>query len=164
MTKEEFCKDIAGWDNHRRLLWPALEATKHLGLPVVEYGSGNGSTPYLRQYCKDNGLEFKTYDSHIEWAAQMDSIHIEDFRTADIYHPCCVALVDNAPGEMRHEEIAILKDIAQIIVVHDSETAATGYMLDRIWGLFKWRKDVMDGNTGASAISNFVDLNELTPG
>ena len=36
MKKEEFLKGCANWDNHRFLLWPALEATKGL---VVEFGS-----------------------------------------------------------------------------------------------------------------------------
>ena len=46
MKKEDFLKDVANWDNHRFLLWPALEATTG---EVIEMGMGQGSTPFLHQ-------------------------------------------------------------------------------------------------------------------
>jgi len=158
MTQENFLKDVSNWNNHLPLLWLALEATIRSPYPVVEYGSGNGSTNYLRQHCFDNSREFISYDNNAEWAEQMGSILISDWSTADIYKRSSVILVDNSPGESRHEIMAIMKDRSDIIVVHDSEPAATGYLLDKIWPLYKYRINLTGGNTWASAVSNTIDL------
>ena len=158
MNKEEFLKDVYGWDNHRPLLWLALEATIRSPYPVTEYGAGGGSTPYLRQYCSDANREFISYDSDREWADQMNSNLITNWSNADIYKRSSVILVDNAPGEMRHEIMAIMKDRADIIVVHDSEPEATGYFLEKVWPLFRYRVNLTGGNTWASAVSNTIDL------
>ena|ERR1700760_152961 len=158
MTKEVFLKEVSGWNNHLPLLWLALEETKGSVLPVIEFGSGMGSTPYLRQYCQEAGREFNTYDGHKEWAEQMNSTLVTDWGTADIYKDSSVILVDNAPGEIRHEIMAIMKNRALIVVVHDSEAEATGYMLDKVWPLYKYRVNLTGGNTWASAVSNTIDL------
>jgi len=47
MTKEDFLIDVQTWNDHLPLLWLALEATKDSELPVIEFGSGMGSTPYI---------------------------------------------------------------------------------------------------------------------
>ena len=51
MNQMEFLKNLQADnnDNHRVLLWKALECTKG---EVVEWGAGWGSTEYLRSYCK----------------------------------------------------------------------------------------------------------------
>lgn len=161
MTKEDFLKDVGSWSNHRHLLWDALEATSRSMFPVAEFGAGEGSTPYLRQYCQEKGREFFSYESNEEWAEKCGSAFIEDWNKADIWRYYSVVLIDHAPGEHRHEAIAILKDMAGIIVIHDTEPAATGYMLDKIWGLFKYRVDFQSDGAWASAVSNSIDLTNL---
>lgn len=158
MTKEQFLKDVSEWNNHLPLLWLALEATIRNPYPVIEYGSGLGSTNYLRQYCLQNHREFISYDNNREWAEQMGSNLITNWSNADIYKRSSVILVDNAPGEMRHEIMAIMKDRADIIIVHDSEPNGKGYMLDKVWPLYRYRIDLTGGNTWASAVSNSIDL------
>lgn len=161
MTQEDFIKDVGSWDNHRVLLWLALELTKGSPLPVVEYGAGHGSTPFLRQYCEDAGRTFISYESNAEWAEKCGSIYIPDWLTADVYKDCSVALVDSAPGEIRHEIIAILKDKVDVLTVHDSEPAATGYMLDKIWILYSYRVNLKSEGAWASAVSNKIDLTQF---
>lgn len=156
MTKEEFLHDVSEWSSHRPLLFWALEIMKHSVDPVVEFGSGDGSTKFIRQYCIDNSMKFLTYDSNKEWAGKTGSTYIENFRTAGIYGPMSVALVDNAPGETRHEIMAIIKDICPLIVVHDSQEP--GYELEKIWPLFKYRYDYKEFNTMASIVSNTIDV------
>ena len=160
MQQSEFLKSCSHWNDHLPLLWLALEETKDSKLPICEFGAGDGSTPYLRQYCLDNNREFVSYDFNKEWAEKTGSIHIPDWDVADIYKEYSVVLVDESPGEHRHETLSILKDKALILVVHDSETPATGYMLNKIWYLFKYRvnlnKDM--GGAEASAVSNHIDV------
>jgi hypothetical protein len=161
MTRNEFLAELGSWSDHRVLLWESLEKTKDSKLPVAEFGAGDGSTPYLRQYCLDNNREFFSYENHKEWSEKCGSIFIENWNTADIYKEYSVCLIDESPGEHRHEAIAILKDKSEIIVVHDSEKAATGYMLEKIFPLFKSRVNCINVNgegAEASALSNHYDL------
>lgn len=161
MTKEEFLGDFSSWNNHLPLLWFALEETRYSILPVLEFGSGVGSTEQLRYYCGSNNREFISYDNNREWADSMGSNLITNWSTASIYQQCSVCLVDCAPGEMRHEIMAIMKDKADIIVVHDSEPDATGYMLHKIWPLFLYKVDLIGSNTWATAVSNKIDLTKF---
>lgn len=157
MTKEEFLTGVANWDNHRICLWPALEATKGL---VVEFGAGHGSTPFLHRYCKDNNREFLSYDYSREWADKFKDLGTEHVKNWDDVNlnMIDVLLIDQAPGERRWIDIKKFANIAKIIVIHDSEPAATGYMLNKIWHLFKFRIDYKTDGAWASAVSNFVDL------
>ncbi len=158
MTKEEFLEGVSDWCSHRPLLWWALNYRPVKLYPVVEFGSGEGSTEFLRKYCEDENTMFRSFDSSEEWAAKTGAVYIEDWRTADIYQNASIILVDNAPGEMRHEIMAIMKDRAELIIVHDSEPAATGYLLDRVWPLFKYRYDYKVFDTWATVVSNTIDV------
>lgn len=161
MTKEEFLKDIDGWCNHRHLLWPALEATKHTGLPVLELGAGLGSTPYLRKYCEANGIEFFSYDYNKEWAFNMGARHVSDWSELDPFwgNHYAVALVDESPGEHRKESIRLLTN-TKVIIVHDSEPIgwnASDYQVRPLFNKFKYVKDLeseQKGGAWASWLSN----------
>lgn len=167
MTKEEFLKDVANWDNHRFLLWPALEATTG---EVIEMGMGQGSTPFLHQYCKDANRKLFSYESSLEWAMKFQDniteghhvMHVHDWDAVSLRHPFPdVVLIDHAPGERRYIDVQRFANTAKIIVIHDSEPAATGYMMDRIWGLFRFRKDYTSPGAWATAVSNFVDVSKF---
>lgn len=150
MTKEEFCKDMTNDNNHRLLLWKALEASKG---DVVEFGSGWGSTSYLREYCKQNKRKFYSYDNGEEWAKKHGSTFTSNWD--DVNHTGAVILIDHAPGERRHIDIAHLKDKFDYIVIHDSEPVGAGdYQYENIWHLFKNRVDVKTIGAWASCVSN----------
>ena len=100
MTKEQFQEGLINFSNHRILLWPALEATKHLKLPVMELGCGYGSTPYLQTYCRELDLHFFSYDSNKEWADRMGSIHVPDWSVQKFNLSYSVVLIDEAPGQV----------------------------------------------------------------
>jgi hypothetical protein len=164
MTREQFLENVGSWDDHRILLWEALEITKESKLPVIEYGAGNGSTPYLRQYCLDNGRTFISYENNEEWAKECGSTFIISWDNPDLYQLSSVSLVDCAPGEVRHEIMLILKDRSDIVVVHDSEAAATGYMLEKVWPFYQRRVNVInvDGaGAEATAVSNKYELHSF---
>lgn len=166
MSKEEFLKDIDGWCNHRELLWPALEATKHLKLPVLELGCGHGSTPFLQTYCQANGLELFSYDFNSEWAAKFNAIHVTNWETQVAWRKeYSVVLIDESPGE--HRKVSLSKLFhAKIIVIHDSEPLgwnASNYQVRPLFDRFKYMKDLTAKKPEAwsTSLSNFIDVSKL---
>lgn len=166
MTKEEFLKNIGNWSNHRYLLYPALEATKHLKLPVLELGCGDGSTPYLRAYCKYNGLNLHSFDYNREWADRYGAIHTDwGMFDAIAVVKYGVALIDESPGEHRKESLA--KVNAEIIVIHDSEPIgwnSSDYQVRPLFSKFKYVKDLESdykGGAWATALSNTIDVTKF---
>ncbi len=158
MTKKEFLKDVANWSNHRHLLWPALEQTKHLKLPVLELGCGDGSTPYLKKYCEDNGLELVSYDFHPEWAAKFNAIHVIDWETIDWRREYGVALCDESPGEQRRLSIPKMHHV-KIVIGHDTEIAADhGYQMRTPMQKYRYFADWKTEGAWASVCSNFYDV------
>lgn len=163
MTKEEFLANINPYGSHRRLLWEALEATKHIGYPVVELGSGPSSTPFLRKYCMDETLPFFSYDSSSHWATAMNSMHVKDWDAETFWNnKCGVCLLDLAPGEYR--KVALKKINAHIIVIHDSEPPgwnASDYQIRPLFKNFKYVKDEIaeiKGSPWTTALSNTIDV------
>jgi hypothetical protein len=161
MTKEEFTSSINDWSNHRILLWDALEATKHTGLPVLELGSGEGSTPYLRQYCIDNNLELLSYDYDKDWAEVMQVTHVTNWDTQLPWRKdFSVALVDMSPGEYR--KIALTKlENTHVIILHDSEPIghnASDYQVRPVFSKFKYVFDYEEKSPKAWAtwLSNTI--------
>lgn len=168
MTKEQFTQITSNWDSHRPLLWEALEATKHLRLPVMELGAGFGSTPFLTEYCDDNGLELYSYDSKKEWCEKLkDYPHVTYVENWDrLPHSInawinaySVVLVDEAPGEHRKISIKQLSQGAKIIVAHDTEPAADhGYKMRAELKKFKYLIDYETSGAWATAVSNYIDV------
>lgn len=164
MTKEQFLKDLNAWSSHRPLLWQALEATKHLKLPVLELGSGQGSTPYLKQYCKDEGLIFHTYESSREWAVTMESEWVMNWDAMTFWDKeFSVCLLDMAPGEYRKKALMKLTN-TNIIVIHDSEPIgwnASDYQVRPLFSKFKYVIDDIPKEKGqpwTTALSNTIDV------
>lgn len=148
----DFLKDVKNWDNHRPLLWWALEHTQDSSLPVLEMGCGEGSTPYLQDYCKRNNRTLISYDFNKEWADKYGAIHVTDWDT--VKHPdYSVVLIDHSPGERRWIDIKNLCNKVDYMVIHDSEPSATGYMLDKIWNLFPYRRDLKTSGAWGTIVS-----------
>lgn len=164
-----FLNDVTNWNNHRPLLLKALMCNS---LPILELGMGDGSTPFLQRYCQENDRILWSFDNNAEWAQKFYLPNPPDNQFIDVFpadnidfikqkigdRQWGVALVDNAPGESRWELIEFLKDKAEIIVVHDREPAATGYMLNKIYHLFDYKVDFQSDGAWATALSNVVDV------
>ena len=165
MTKEQFLEGVANWDNHRHLLWEALEKTTG---EVVEMGMGQGSTPFLHWYCADNKRRLFSYENSYEYARLFTNLHdknheirlIENWDDVFNEHKIPdVVLIDHAPGERRVIDIMKFASFAKIIVAHDTEPAADhGYQMSKAWPLFKYRKDFTSPGAWATMVSNFVKL------
>jgi len=156
----KFLKNVQNWDNHRPLLWWALEQTKDLDLPILEMGCGEGSTPYLIEYCKKNKKNLISYDYSKEWADKYNAIHVTDWDLIN-HENYSVILIDHSPGERRHIDIEKLKDKCEYMIIHDSEPAAYGYMLDKIWHLFAYRKNLKTEGAWATIVSIKNEIPEI---
>jgi hypothetical protein len=152
--------EFDGWCNHRPLLYLALEATG--GGDVLELGMGKGSTELLADYCRDRGRRLRSFEYNRDWWEKYRTLphEVNLVRDWDDIHPirASVALVDHSPGERRHVDIALMADSVDILVIHDSEPQATGYMLDRVWHLFRHRVDLKSEGAWATAVSNTIDV------
>ena len=180
MTKEKFLENVNDWENHRHLLWLALEQTK-TG-EVVEMGCGDGSTPQLHEYCKDTKRMLWSYDTEPDWIFRF--IHMEhkghkfgriinNWHTVKEQHPNpSVILVDHAPGGQRITDIKAYADFNGIMVIHDTQPPPTAadYGYERIWKYWKYIVDLQvdinhesptkDNRTWASAVSNTFDVRQ----
>lgn len=167
MTKEQFIGNFENWDNYKPLLWLALEATDG---DVIEMGMGIGSTKVLHEYCEsklrmlysyDNAAQYfnenKKFESQLHKVTLVENWDIvnEQHKNPD------VVFIDHAPGERRHIDLELFANKAKIIVIHDSEPEATGYMLDKVWHLFKYRKDFETKAAWATMVSNQIDITVL---
>lgn len=160
MKKTDFLKHLNNESNHRIFLWEALKLTDGL---VVEFGSGHGSTPFLREYCEKNDRTFESFENHPEWAKVTGSNLISDWNDIPL-KKADVLFIDHAPGERRKHELVIYKDAAKIIVIHDTEKAADhGYQCRQHFSKFKWGAELNTpgGGAGAAILSNHVDLSHL---
>lgn len=169
--------DIEGWCNHRPLMYIALELTKQSTKPILELGCGYGSTKQLHEYLEDDGRKLISFDTDENWlntfkhleAPNHSLIYKQDKDTTEwlkeiTSNEISVCLVDHAPGERRHSDIQLIHEKCDILVIHDSEPEATGYMLDKIWHLFKYRLDIKRNGAWATMVSNkydFVGFNNL---
>lgn len=162
MTRDQFL--VGNWDNHKIFLWSALQILKHnnVRLPVLELGSGHYSTPFLRQYCKEEGLEFLTYDFDEYWAKDMGANHVKNWDTdVEWSRKWGVVLVDESPGENRKFSLAKLHH-AQIVVAHDTEPAADhGYQMRAELAKYKYQLDYQTEGAWASMVSDFWPLEKL---
>lgn len=156
----DFLKDVKNWDNHRPLLWWALKQTEDSTLPILEMGCGEGSTPYLQDYSYRTGRPLISYDNNKDWAEKYNAIYVKDWNA--VQHPnYSVVLIDHAEGERRWIDIQQLSNKADYIVIHDSEPAATGYMLYKIWHLFPFRRDLKTDGAWATIVSTRHPIPEI---
>jgi hypothetical protein len=157
---EEIFKPKGNLDNHKILLELALKATEKSKYSILELGAGDGSSPCLQAYSEMTGRKVISYDFNKEWAVKWNAILIDDWDQVHWTKKYSVALVDESPGEHRHKSLMLLKDTTDVVIVHDSEPAATGYMLDKIWDFYKYKVDLTSNGAWATALSNTIDVTE----
>jgi hypothetical protein len=165
MTKKQFLEGATNNDlNHRIGLWGALILTEG---KVVEFGSGFGSTPFLRKYCEDEGREFESYDSNKAWAEKTGATLVSDWEALNI--TADVLFLDHAPGERRKFDLMKYKDIAKVIVIHDTEPKGAGdYRVRELFPMFKYKQEIKSidhektqAGCWATILSNHIDLSIL---
>lgn len=129
-------RDI-GVSSHFPVLAAAVARTNG---PVLELGSGWGSTPMLRLMCAPTHRELESYDNSEVWAKQMGSAYVPNWDKWEPKHGFYdVAFIDCSPGEERKHLAMRLKDRAKFLILHDHEAGpAAAYYYEHIIGQFKF--------------------------
>lgn len=157
------------YSSHLPILIKVLQISEG---PVLELGSGVFSTPVMHWLCLDNKRELVTYENYKEhyemnkvFQTEMHKIiFIKNWDEAKIegLH-WGVAFVDHEPRERRVVEIRRLAQIADYVVVHDSEPDHDKYFdfISNAFPLFKNRYNYKRRRPYTTVLSNFKDLRNL---
>jgi len=166
-----------GFGSH---LVPLLIAVINTDGPVLEMGCGHNSTPALHAVCAIKERYLLTIETDKRWMNQFLylerpwhrfqylPVYEDDFSVnpkpalwdtvgADLHWG--VVFIDHRPGERRKVDIARLKNKADIIVVHDTETASYGY--EPVLRTFKYRYDYKLYPPYTTLVSNVIDVSIL---
>ena len=137
------------WSSHLPAL---LAACEHTTGTVIECGMGDGSTPVLHDLCARMGRVLWSYDHDPAWVDKFrhfetDSHHMMVVAWAQIYDrrlpemarlvadDIGVAFIDHGVAP-RGPLVDVVRRHAQVVVMHDSECAYTGYT--EPLGRFDW--------------------------
>jgi hypothetical protein len=153
---------------HIPILVKTFELTKG---DVLELGSGYFSTSILRWLCQMHRRTLYSYESSNFWYQKVIKapvpfhkvIKVSDWNEAKIEKHWEMVLIDHSPDERRWVDIKRLANLAEYIVIHDSNfSAVKHYGYERIWGLFKYRYDYTKLNPNTAVVSNFHNLKGFT--
>ena len=103
--------------------------------PVLELGAGNFSTPVLHAMCAAMGRSLLTLENNPTWLERFVSFRstthrvefVADWDQAVPADRWAVVFVDHAPGERRIIDIEKLREMCEVMVVHDTEDVGYGY-------------------------------------
>ena len=159
---------LKAFSTHNTMLIKAVLIAKK---SVVEVGAGLTSTPLLHWLCKMTDKSLITYENnqkYFEFAKEFQSRHhrirkITDWNEMDFKTHRGVVFIDHAPSKQRIIDIIKFKDIADYIVIHDTESEEH-YGYDKIWQYFKYRFDWKECMPYTSVVSNFNNLDKFKHG
>lgn len=135
--------------------------------PVVEFGAGPFSTPYLHWACFLSKRQLVTYENRAEFVREIGClqsewhriIHTPEWDDADASQPWAVAFVDHEPAPRRGVELGRLTH-AQYVIAHDTNrTAFYGY--EAIEKLFKYHYKYRRAIPYTTIMSNVHDVSEV---
>lgn len=156
-----------GLSSHFPLL---INSFMHTSGDVLELGMGLYSTPLLHWLCADTGRRLVSYENDPKYMKLNDAFagvnhsvnFIENWDDARIEKKWGLAFIDHAPADRRAADVIRLADLAQIIVVHDTEPRREGYyQYSRMYKYFRYRYDYLKSRPNTSALSNFNSLDFL---
>lgn len=159
----------SGWASHLPILIKILQGSEG---PVVEIGSGLFSTPVMHWLCQESKRQLVTYEDHptyYKWNKTFRSgthelIFVEDWDKIPLENQHWgVAFIDHNPPQRRKIEAARLANIADYVIVHDTEPEMdieTNYIKD-VFPLFKYHYQYTKGRPYTSVLSNFIDSSTI---
>jgi len=162
-----FLTGVSNWCNHRPLLYLALQLSQTGD--ILEMGCGDGSTNHLHCISEINKRYVRSYDYNQEWLDKYKFLETVNHNfdcfedPTEMVEQCIkngttVCLVDHSPGERRWIDAIEMADKIPFVVIHDSELAATGYMLDRVFPYYKYRINLNTIGACACLLSNTFDV------
>jgi len=142
---------------------------------VLELGTGFFSTNILRWLCEMSGRTLYSYESGWSWyniairklAPFHKVIKVETFDEVPTDRHWGLVLIDHSPTRRRIVDIRRFANLADYIVIHDTnpesdgvkdDPRGKGYQYSQIWPLFKYRYDFTKYNPNTSVVSNFFTL------
>jgi hypothetical protein len=133
---------------------------------VIECGGGPFSTPLLHWLCKMQGRKLITYENHpdyFEFERHFQSMNhsvrrVEDWDKIKIPDHVGVVFIDHHPPERRMVETLRFKEVADFVVIHDSERVSLEYNRPEVYDQFKHRFDWKDCKPWTTVLSNKKDL------
>ena len=139
---------------------------------ILEIGMGVFSTPYLHYACTLAERKLVSYENYANWIqffidyGYENEYHeiklVEKYADAQIEKPWDVVLIDQSPNSSRNEEIKRLANLAQYIVIHDSNGRhEKDYHYSEIYPLFKYKSVWDKDKRHATVLSNFNDLEDF---
>jgi len=119
-----------GYSTHQRMLVKYLMRTSG---PIVEIGCGDYSTPLIHEIAAAQGRTVCTLDSSADWLNRFASyktdwhsfLHVESWDDWQPEGRYGLAFIDHTPGPRRPIEFMKLRDVSDILILHDTE--ANGY-------------------------------------
>jgi predicted O-methyltransferase YrrM len=139
---------------------------------ILELGTGLYSTPYLHWACFPTKRKLVSYDNdplYFSFSEQFKSdfhdvqlVKDWDEITQSAQKPWAFVLIDHAPSERRRVDAANLKDLAEYLIVHDTDPRQEKhYGYKSIWDQFKWRYTYKVTTCWTTVVSNKVDLKDF---
>lgn len=124
------------FQTHIPVLQKVLEKIKseNIKLPILELGSGLGSTSILHDFCTKNEIQLITLDNNKEWLNKMSTIYeknnfhryefvfnwelqLEEY--ADSHFS--LVFIDQAPWEARTISMYMFRETSEYIILHDCD-------------------------------------------
>lgn len=152
---------------------PALIKTVELtDGDILELGMGVFSTPYLHYKCMLDDRKLVSYENYKDWmdffvhygypSKNHEIKFVDKYSDADIEKEWSVVLIDQTPDSSRVEEARRVANLAQYVIIHDSnENMESNYHYSEIYPLFKYKKIWNLDSNHATVLSNFNDLSNL---
>lgn len=161
-------KRSLGWGSHIPMLIKVMENTTG---DVLEIGMGYYSTPLLHWICSDSKRYLHSYENIKGYfdlfQNGLNEYHktylVDCFNGVGTNNVWSVAFIDSNPMEERAHIALALADVAQIIIVHDSEHREERFYHYRelLNPVFKYRYDYTKFRPNTSVYSNFNTLEFL---
>jgi hypothetical protein len=177
-------KPIEAFSSHQPLLIHTLNTITEG--KVLEFGMGHNSTPLMSIICGMQGRELLSVETDEEWynkfkgyKKQVHEIQLIPYKIsknripAPVQDPSklieyiiskgkySVAFVDGAPAEFRQPVVVALKDVADYIIVHDTECVWQGltncYAYD--FSMFKHIHHFKTSPPTTCLLSNLKEIN-----
>jgi hypothetical protein len=135
---------------------------------VLEVGTGYYSTLILHWLASLTERKLVSYENHKRWyrkAVQWESalhqiVLCQNWDIADFDNQHWgMAFVDHSPGYRRPREVARLANLAEYIVIHDTQPRiGEAYQFSQTWGQFKYCYHYTKIVPCTTVVSNFHEL------
>lgn len=143
--------------SHIPILLKALSLTEG---DVCELGAGFYSTPFLHWLCLDRKLvSYEDNPDYFHFAKRFQTRRhrIRPMSSIEFDRHWAIVFIDHE-AERRGVD-AVKFTNADIIILHDSEPEAQAqYGYEKVWPLFKYRKDFTQNRPNVTIVSNKIDV------